>query len=77
AGEISVSRTVIGVLVGRVPGRAQGSAEPDVIRAALVHALGAPDEAAGRLDVRPLTAVHLSGRAGRWNLSVGTLLGSG
>ncbi|MFC9793417.1 histidine phosphatase family protein [Streptomyces sp. NPDC057695] len=58
-------------------GRVTVVAEPDVIRAALVHALGAPDEAAGRLDVRSLTAVHLSGRAGRWNLGVGTPLGSG
>ncbi|MBD0707813.1 MULTISPECIES: histidine phosphatase family protein [unclassified Streptomyces] len=46
-------------------------AEPDVIRAATVHALGAPDTAAPRLDVRPLTAVHLSGRAGRWNVRAG------
>ncbi|MFE5941355.1 histidine phosphatase family protein [Streptomyces sp. NPDC056480] len=52
-------------------GRVTVVAEPDVIRAALVHALGAPDEAAGRLDVRPLTAVHLSGRAERWNVRVG------
>ncbi|MCX4985252.1 histidine phosphatase family protein [Streptomyces sp. NBC_00572] len=52
-------------------GRVTVVAEPDVIRAALVHALGAPDEAAWRLDVRPLTAVHLSGRAERWNLRVG------
>ncbi|MFH9725713.1 histidine phosphatase family protein [Streptomyces sp. NPDC017254] len=56
-------------------GRVTAVAEPDVIRAALVHALGAPDEAARRLDVRPLTAVHLSGRAERWNLRVGDPLG--
>lgn len=49
--------------------------EPDVIRAASVHALGAPDATAWRLDVRPLTAVHLSGRAGRWNLRAGEPLG--
>lgn len=60
--------------------RAEGSgrvtvvAEPDVIRAATVHALAAPDEVALRLDVRPLTAVHLSGRAGRWNLRLGEAL---
>ncbi|WP_055566361.1 histidine phosphatase family protein [Streptomyces atriruber] len=46
-------------------------AEPDVIRAALVHALSAPDEAFWRLDVRPLTATRLSGRSGRWNLRSG------
>lgn len=34
-------------------GRVTVVAEPDVIRAALVHVLGAPDEAARRLDVRP------------------------
>ncbi|MFJ9428726.1 histidine phosphatase family protein [Streptomyces sp. NPDC101490] len=46
-------------------------AEPDVVRAATVHALGAPDTTARRLDVRPLTAVRLSGRAGRWNVLAG------
>lgn len=45
--------------------------EPDVVRAAAVHALGAPAAAFWRLDVRPLTATHLSGRAGRWNLRCG------
>ncbi|MEU9253442.1 histidine phosphatase family protein [Streptomyces sp. NPDC048270] len=52
-------------------------AEPDVIRAAVVHALGAPDEAFWRVDVRPLTAVHLSGRAHRWNLRIGSPLDQG
>ncbi|MFZ4300813.1 histidine phosphatase family protein [Streptomyces cinereoruber] len=52
-------------------GRVTAVAEPDVVRAAAVHALGVPDEAARRLDVRPLTAVHLSGRGGRWNLRIG------
>ncbi|MEU6624873.1 histidine phosphatase family protein [Streptomyces litmocidini] len=52
-------------------GRVTAVAEPDVIRAAMVHALAAPDATAWRLDVRPLTAVHLSGRAGRWNLRPG------
>ncbi|WP_234485642.1 hypothetical protein [Streptomyces sp. MBT97] len=50
------------------------SAEPDVVRALLVSALGLPEPAFWRLDVRPLTAVELSGRAGRWNLRVGTPL---
>ncbi|MFF0473763.1 histidine phosphatase family protein [Streptomyces sp. NPDC004284] len=52
-------------------GRITAVVEPDVIRAATVHALAAPDATAWRLDVRPLTAVHLSGRAGRWNLRAG------
>ncbi|MEV8590420.1 histidine phosphatase family protein [Streptomyces sp. NPDC051180] len=45
--------------------------EPDVVRAAVLHALGAGDTASWRLDVRPLTAVHLTGRAGRWNVRMG------
>ncbi|MER5208365.1 histidine phosphatase family protein [Streptomyces sp. NPDC002825] len=56
-------------------GRVTAVVEPDVIRAATVHALAAPDSMAWRLDVRPLTAVHLSGRAGRWNLRTGEPLG--
>ncbi|MER8156728.1 histidine phosphatase family protein [Streptomyces sp. NPDC094472] len=45
--------------------------EPAVVRAALVHALGLPAPAFWRLDVAPLTATELSGRAGRWNLRCG------
>ncbi|MEU2237160.1 histidine phosphatase family protein [Streptomyces vietnamensis] len=56
-------------------GRVTAVAEPDVIRAAMVHALAAPDAMVWRLDVRPLTAVHLSGRAGRWNVRAGEPLG--
>ncbi|MFJ1649090.1 histidine phosphatase family protein [Streptomyces sp. NPDC088258] len=46
-------------------------AEPDVIRAAVVHAIGAPPSAFWRIDVRPLSATELSGRNGRWNLLSG------
>ncbi|MGR4880784.1 histidine phosphatase family protein [Streptomyces sp. LARHCF249] len=49
-------------------------AEPDVIRAAVVHALAAADETFWRIDVRPLTATHLTGRAHRWNLRIGSTL---
>ncbi|MCX5010884.1 histidine phosphatase family protein [Streptomyces sp. NBC_00555] len=49
-------------------------AEPDVIRAAVLHALTAPDEMFWRMDVRPLTATHLTGRAHRWNLRIGSTL---
>ncbi|MFD5326583.1 histidine phosphatase family protein [Streptomyces sp. NPDC127092] len=49
-------------------------AEPDVIRAAVSHALGAPEEVFWRLDVRPLRCVELSGRSGRWNLRLGAPL---
>lgn len=52
-------------------GRVIAVAEPDAVRAAVVHALAAPDHAFWRLDVRPLTATELSGRAGRWNLRTG------
>ncbi|MDQ0988954.1 histidine phosphatase family protein [Streptomyces sp. V3I7] len=45
--------------------------EPEFVRAAVVHALGAPETAFWRLDVAPLTATVLSGRAGRWNVRLG------
>ncbi|MEV5904423.1 histidine phosphatase family protein, partial [Streptomyces sp. NPDC052127] len=61
----------------RTPGRVTAVVEPDVVRALLVRALGLPEPAFWRLDVRPLTAVDLSGRAGRWNLRVGAPLGEG
>lgn len=54
-----------------VQGRVLAVVEPDVVRAVLVHALGAPAATLWRLDVAPLTATELSGRAGRWNLRAG------
>ncbi|MES4903174.1 MULTISPECIES: histidine phosphatase family protein [unclassified Streptomyces] len=45
--------------------------EPDVVRAVVVHVLGAPAAAFWRADVPPLTATGVSGRAGRWNLGLG------
>ncbi|MFJ5227784.1 histidine phosphatase family protein [Streptomyces sp. NPDC088400] len=51
-------------------------AEPDIIRAAAVHALGATPQAFWRIDVRPLTVTELSGRDGRWNLLSGRPLHS-
>jgi broad specificity phosphatase PhoE len=59
-----------------VTGRAVAVAEPEVIRAAAVRALGAPEAAFWRMDVPPLTAVHLSGRPGRWNVRLGLPLGT-
>ncbi|MFJ1745872.1 histidine phosphatase family protein [Streptomyces sp. NPDC088116] len=50
------------------PARLIAVAEPDVIRAAAVHALGATPRSFWRFDVRPLTVTELSGRDGRWNL---------
>ncbi|NBM15468.1 histidine phosphatase family protein [Streptomyces sp. GC420] len=55
-------------------GRIVAVAEPDVIRTAVVHALMAPDHAFWRLDIRPLTATELTGRAQRWNLRPGQAL---
>ncbi|WP_330174256.1 histidine phosphatase family protein [Streptomyces sp. NBC_01498] len=52
-------------------GRLVAVAEPDVVRALTVHALGAAPGAFWRLDVLPLTATELSGRNGRWNVRVG------
>jgi broad specificity phosphatase PhoE len=46
-------------------------AEPDVVRAATVHALGASPVAFWRIDVRPLSLTELSGRDNRWNLLSG------
>ena len=39
-----------------------------VVRAAIVHALGADPYAFWRIDVAPLSLARLSGRDGRWNL---------
>ncbi|WP_274911296.1 histidine phosphatase family protein [Streptomyces sp. WZ-12] len=55
-------------------GRTLAVVEPEVVRAAVVHVLGLPGPAFWRLDVPPLTATELSGRAGRWNLRLGQAL---
>lgn len=60
----------------QVTGRSVVVAEPEVVRAATVRALGAPESAFWRIDVPPLTATELSGRAGRWNVRVGWQLGA-
>ncbi|MEU6815412.1 histidine phosphatase family protein [Streptomyces sp. NPDC046860] len=56
-------------------GRTLAVAEPEVVRAAVVHALRLPAGAFWRLDAAPLTATELSGRTGRWNLRLGRPLG--
>ncbi|MFJ4920187.1 histidine phosphatase family protein [Streptomyces sp. NPDC088725] len=58
-------------------GRVVAVAEPDIVRAAAVHALGAGPQAFWRIDVRPLSVTELSGRDGRWNLLSGRPLHSG
>lgn len=54
-----------------LPGRTVAVVEPDVVRAVTVRVLGAPEPSFWRIDVPPLTATVFSGRAGRWNLTLG------
>ncbi|MEV1024911.1 histidine phosphatase family protein [Streptomyces sp. NPDC050264] len=68
-----VARWLGGVEPGS--GRLIAVVEPDVVRAAVVHATGAPPSAFWRLDVAPLTVTELSGRLGRWNVALGHALG--
>ncbi|MFE9451358.1 histidine phosphatase family protein [Streptomyces sp. NPDC006739] len=49
-------------------GRIVAVAEPSVVRAALVYALKAPPSTYWNIDVRPLSTIAVTGRAGRWNL---------
>ncbi|GAA3041478.1 hypothetical protein GCM10020229_60790 [Kitasatospora albolonga] len=59
-------------LAGTHPdGRVLAVAEPELVRAAALHTLGAPPASFWRIDVAPLTATELSGRTGRWNLRCG------
>ncbi|GGQ97103.1 histidine phosphatase family protein [Streptomyces pilosus] len=52
-------------------GRVTAVVEQAVARAAVIRALSAPLTSFWRVDVPPLTAVSLTGRAGRWNLRLG------
>ncbi|MEI5098249.1 histidine phosphatase family protein [Streptomyces sp. PmtG] len=52
-------------------GRVAAVVEQAVARAAVLHALSAPCQSFWRIDVPPLAAVQLTGRAGRWNLRWG------
>ncbi|MFC4469567.1 histidine phosphatase family protein [Streptomyces xiangluensis] len=60
---------------GQFEGRTLAVVEPEIVRAVVVRALGAPEPAFWRIDVPPLSATELSGRAGRWNVRVGRTLG--
>ncbi|MET9851095.1 histidine phosphatase family protein [Streptomyces ossamyceticus] len=53
-------------------GRVAAVVEQAVARAAVIRALAAPPTSFWRIDVPPLSAVWLTGRAGRWNLRMGT-----
>ncbi|MFF4255107.1 histidine phosphatase family protein [Streptomyces sp. NPDC001663] len=61
---------------GQSAGASVAVVEPEVVRAAVVRALGAPESSFWRADVPPLAAVELSGRAGRWNVRLGRPLGT-
>lgn len=56
-------------------GRTLAVVEPEIVRAVVIRVFDAPEAAFWRLDVPPLTATELSGRAGRWNLRLGQALG--
>jgi hypothetical protein len=45
-------------------------AEPAVVRAAVVYALKAPAVTYWNISVSPLSTLELTGRAGRWSLSL-------
>ncbi|MEU5812010.1 MULTISPECIES: histidine phosphatase family protein [unclassified Streptomyces] len=45
-------------------------AEPSVVRAALVYALGAAPQTYWNVDVRPLSTITLTGWSGHWHLSL-------
>ncbi|GII93876.1 histidine phosphatase family protein [Sinosporangium siamense] len=61
--------TRVGEWLDRLPaGRVTAITHPAVVRAAIVHALGAPPGAWRRLDPTPLARVTLTGRDGRWNV---------
>ena len=42
---------------------------PAVVRATVVHAIGAPPQSFWRIDIAPLSITRLSGDKGRWNLT--------
>lgn len=66
-----------GAGTGPASARVVAVAEPDVVRALTVRAIGAPTPVFWRIDVRPLTLTELSGRNGRWNLLGGRPLHGG
>ncbi len=51
-----------------VPGKTVAVTHASVIRAAVVHAIGAPPQSFWRIDIAPLSITSLSGTKGRWNL---------
>ncbi|WP_405613407.1 histidine phosphatase family protein [Streptomyces sp. NBC_00076] len=55
------------------PGRVVAVVEQAVARAALLHAMGAPQQSFWRVDVPPVSAFQIIGRSGRWNLRIGAV----
>jgi broad specificity phosphatase PhoE len=53
----------------RLDGRAFAVTHAGVVKAAVVHALGAPAEAFWRIDVRPLSITELHANAAGWTLT--------
>jgi broad specificity phosphatase PhoE len=51
-----------------VPGRVIAVTHASVIRAAVIHAIGAPPTSFFRIDIAPLTVTKLSSHDGRWTL---------
>ncbi len=56
-------------LAHRAPGHALAVTHASVIRAIVVHVLGAPAQAAMQLDIAPLTLTMLSSQSGKWRVS--------
>ena len=51
------------------PGRVLAITHASIIRAAIVHAIGAPPQSVWRIDIAPLSLTRLSGANGRWTLA--------
>jgi broad specificity phosphatase PhoE len=62
---------------GQTSRRTIAVVEPEIVRAAVIRTLGAPELGFWRIDVPPLTVTQFSGRSGRWNLRLGQPLGEG
>lgn len=60
---------------GLAIGRTIAVVEPEVVRAMVLHVLGAPETAFWRVDVPPLSATEIAGGPGRWNLRLGQVGG--
>jgi broad specificity phosphatase PhoE len=52
-----------------LPGRSIVVTHSSIIRAAIVHAIGAPPQSFWRVDIAPLSITRLSRNGNRWNLA--------